>query len=211
MPRFGSIIWMYMCFIQAHFIKHPALEASMIRHYFISDDLDDLNAVEQELLEAGIDPAQLRVLSDHNQSNAHKVDEVDSLSRRDIIHSGLVGGVIGLGVAAIIIGVGYYSGASSLETWLPFIFLSIFVACFCTWEGGLFGIQVSNVQFRRFESLVQQGYHVLLIDMKKVQDENIRQIVEKHPKLQDAGTGQGRPDWVVSSHKNMSAFIKAMP
>lgn len=100
----------------------------MIRHYFISDDLDDLNAVEQELLEAGIDPAQLRVLSDHNQSNAHKVDEVDSLSRRDIIHSGLVGGVIGLGVAAIIIGVGYYSGASSLEI-LAAVYISFYCCC----------------------------------------------------------------------------------
>lgn len=183
----------------------------MIRHYFISDDLDDLNAVEQELLEAGIDSAQLRVLSDHSNGSAHKVDTVDSLSRRDIIHSGLVGGVIGLGVAALILAVGYYSGASSLETWLPFLFLSIVVACFCTWEGGLFGIQVSNVQFRRFETLVQQGYHVLLIDMKNVQDESVRRVVEQHPKLHDAGTGQGRPDWVISSHKNMSAFIKAMP
>lgn len=183
----------------------------MIRHYFISDDIEDLTAVEQELLDAGLDNTQLRVLSDFKRSHVHKVEEVDSLSRRDIIHSGLVGGCIGLAAAAVILAVGYYSGAQTIETWLPYLFLSVVVACFCTWEGGLFGIQASNVQFRRFESLIQQGYHVLLVDLNKVQDESLRRVVEQHPKLHDAGTGQGRPSWLVASHKNVNAFIKAMP
>lgn len=183
----------------------------MIRHYFISNDIEDLAEVEQELLDTGLDPTQLRVLSDFKRGDLHKVDEVDSLSRRDIIHSGLVGGCIGLAVASIILAVGYYSGAASLESWLPYLFLAIVVACFCTWEGGLFGIQVSNVQFRRFDTLIQQGYHVLLVDLNKVEDERVREVVERHPKLHDAGIGQGKPSWLVASHKNMNAFIKAMP
>ena len=35
----------------------------MKRHYFISDDLDDLAAVERELDAAGITPPQVHVLS----------------------------------------------------------------------------------------------------------------------------------------------------
>jgi len=36
---------------------------TVLRHYFISDDLDDLTLLEQQLEEGGVDASQTHVLS----------------------------------------------------------------------------------------------------------------------------------------------------
>lgn len=184
----------------------------MIRHYLIAKTIEDITRVETELLEMGLDANQIQVLSDEPSMSAlHKVREVDSLSRRDIIRSGLIGAGIGAVAAGIILGVGAYFGANSAESWLPFGFLAFFALCFGAWEGGLFGIQISNVQFRKFEKLLKKGHFVLLVDVQKIEDEKVKALVKAHPELQDGGYGKPKPSWLISSQKNVESIIKTLP
>ncbi|AGH46335.1 hypothetical protein C427_4230 [Paraglaciecola psychrophila 170] len=39
-----------------------------------------------------------------------------------------------------------------------FGFLAVIVLGFCTWEGGLVGIQIPNYQFKRFQALLKSWY-----------------------------------------------------
>lgn len=184
----------------------------MKRHYFISDDLEDLEAIEHELETQGISTPQIHVLSEDDvEVNKHQLHTVDSLSKQDVIHSGIVGAVIGLVIAVVILISAYFVGASDAVSWLPFVFLAFIAFGFCTWEGGLFGIQVMNAEFRRFRDVLSLGKHVLFVDLKDKQLPLLQQMMIRHPKLQEAGTGQGAPDWIVSSNEKWRRFIKAMP
>jgi hypothetical protein len=60
----------------------------MERHYYLSDDLDDLEAVENELEAAGISTPQIHVLSENDSEvENHHLHEVDSFTKSDVVHS----------------------------------------------------------------------------------------------------------------------------
>ena len=184
----------------------------MLRHYFISNDLDDLQAVEDDFYKKGFSKPQLHVLSERDSDVVkYKLHEIDSLSKSDIVHGGLVGAVIGIAIALVIMAVGLYSGAVVFSDWIPFFFLAVVSFCFCVWEGGLFGIQVKNIEFRRFEAVLQKGKHILMIDHNKAQDAVLREVIKEHPKLEDAGTGAARPWWFIRGQKNFNSVIETLP
>ena len=80
---------------------------------------------------------------------------------------------------------------------MPAIFLAIIVLGFCTWEGGLIGIQNPHMDFRRFEEDLEAGKHILFVDVDPGQEDTLRSVVANHPKLQDAGEGGSTPKLVV--------------
>ena len=184
----------------------------MERHYFVSDDLEDLKATEEDFYSKDFDKAQLHVLSERDSELVkYRLHEVDSLSKRDIVHSGLIGAAIGFVVALIILVAGFISGANSSVEWLPFVFLAFLSFCFCVWEGGLFGIQVKNVEFRRFSDILQDGSHVLMVDINNSQRNLLGEIIKSHPKLTIAGTGSARPGWFIRGQKGFRSFVETMP
>ena len=113
----------------------------MNRHYYISNNLDDLEAVENELEASGINSEQIHVLSQHVADvEQHHLHEINSLMEQDVVRSGEIGAVIGVPLAALVLGVAYWLGwTESAAGWMPFIFLAIVVCGFCIWEGGFFG------------------------------------------------------------------------
>lgn len=184
----------------------------MKRYYFIDDDLDDLEMVERELEARGVDTPQIHVLSqDDSGVQQHHLNEVHSLLRKDIIWSGEKGALIGVIVAALAILVAWLSGLPQTIGWTPFIFLSIILLGFFTWEGGLFGIQVPNSRFRRFENALKNGKHVFFVDVDPEQEPVLKQILAEHPRLRPAGTGSSSPRWVISWQRRWRDFIKASP
>jgi hypothetical protein len=124
----------------------------MKRHYFIGDDLNVVATVERALLSTGIDPERIHVLSlDDADAEQRQLHDVQSLMKKDVVHSAEIGALIGLAAAIAAISVGQFSGLASTVGWLPFVFLAIVLLGFFTWEGGLVGIQLPNSRFRRFE------------------------------------------------------------
>ena len=70
----------------------------LLRHYFISDNLDDLETFEEELEAAGITTPQIHVLSLHDEEVAHHdhLNYVQSFMKKDIVHSAELGAVVGV-------------------------------------------------------------------------------------------------------------------
>jgi len=184
----------------------------MKRHYFASQNLNDLEQVEHELSELGIDSPQVHVMSeDYAQAEKRNLHNVNSILKSDVIRSGFKGALVGVVLAAGVISIGFITKASTSVEWLPFIFLSIIVLGFCTWEGGFFGFQKKNSEFERFSKIMEGGKHLLFVDVDDAQKPVVNQILAKYPSLSALGEGSSPPSWFVKSHKGVRTFIKAMP
>lgn len=185
----------------------------MIRHYYLSDDLDDLARLESELLDNGFTLPQIHVLSEDDEAVQRRhLHEVESVLKKDVVHSTEVGAIVGA-IGAIIVPLSAYlfDWYHSSAGWIPFIFLAIVVLGFCTWEGGFIGIQKPNVEFVRFQTLLEQGKHIFFVDIEEEQESQLRKVINKHPKLIIEGKGEGTPGWVVRSQEKFQEFMKTMP
>ena len=180
----------------------------MQRHYFISDDLDDLELVEQQLENQGVTTPQIHVLSnDDSGLEEHHLHKVEAVLKKDVVHGTELGAVVGVIAAAAVLAIAYYSGLTETYTWVPAIFLSIILLGFCTWEGGLIGIQKPHVDFERFEDDLAAGKHVLFVDVDADQEATLQAVIAEHPKLNNAGKGPSTPRLVV---KAQSLFPRSM-
>lgn len=185
----------------------------MKRHYYISDDLDSLETIGQELLDANITKPQFHVLSNDDcgvqQRNLH---EVESVLKKDVVHSTELGAVIGVAMAVIVLFTANLLGMTNTEAgWVPFIFLAVVVLGFCTWEGGLVGIQLPNYQFERFQNILDKGKHVFFVDVERHQESVLGKVINRHPQLQMAGLGEPTPKWVIKTQDNYATFVRFMP
>jgi hypothetical protein len=187
----------------------------MQRHYFISDDLDDLDALEDELEHSGIMRPQIHVLSlDDTSVETHRhLHDVNSLMKKDLINSTAKGAAIGVVAAVLALAIPYYAGwTETAAGWIPFIFLSIVLLGFCTWEGGLVGIQKSNTNFKRFEDDLKAGKHVFFVDLEPGQETIVQEAVKRHASVKVAGTGPATPHWVVfSQYRLKRLFAETLP
>lgn len=180
----------------------------MKRHYYISDDLDDLEVIERQLEDAGVSTPQIHVLSEDDTAlDEHHLHKVQGVLKKDVVHGTELGAVVGVLGAAVVLGLAYYTGLSETYTWVPAIFLAVIVLGFCTWEGGLIGIQNPHVEFRRFQEDLDAGKHVLFVDVDSEQESILHSVVAEHPKLTGAGEGAPTPSLVV---KVQNAFPRSM-
>lgn len=184
----------------------------MKRYFFIGTNLDNLEAIETELEARHFATPQIHVLSrDDAGVQEHHLHQVHSLLRKDVIHSGEIGALVGLGVSFLSIAVAYASHLPETIGWLPFICLSLVLLGFFTWEGGLFGIQVPNSRFRRFEEALRSGRHLLFVDAEPHQETALRQVLSGYPELESAGTGLSAPRWLVMWQQKWRDFLHWAP
>ncbi len=184
----------------------------MLRHFFVSSDLDDLDRLEDELERGGVPTPQVHVLSldDTSVENHHHLHQVAAFMKKDVIRSGLLGLLIGAIAAALVLLVAAYSGwTQTAAGWMPFVFLAIIVFGFSTWEGGMWGIQTPNVHFKRFEDDLKGGRHVFFVDLEPRQEPILARAVEAHPTLSGAGTANASPHWVVIWQARLLKFFGA--
>src|SRR6056297_1464907 len=187
----------------------------MKRHYFVSEDLDELESLEKALESAGVDAQQIRVLSlDDAEVEGHEhLNDVQSLMKKDIINSGEYGLAVGIVAAAMVLAVTYLAGwYTSTAGWTPFIFLAIVALGFFTWEGGFIGIQTFNVNFRRFKTELEQGRHIFFVDLRHDQEALLEDVVAHHPGARKAGIGRSRPHWIVTWQQRIrNLFVETLP
>lgn len=184
----------------------------MKRHYFISDDLDDLAAIEKELESEGVTTPQIHVLS-HDDAGVeqHHLNQVEAVLKKDVVRSTEIGAVIGVVASAAVLAVAYFTNITATVGWIPFIFLAIIVLGFCTWEGGMFGIQEPHHDFRQFQKDLDEGRHVLFVDLDKNQEAILQKVVSAHPRLKMAGEGAATPRWVVKGQDTFRKAMKTLP
>ncbi len=180
------------------------------RHFFISDDLDDLERFEEDLEQAGIVTPQIHVLTlnDSGAENHHHLHQVTEFMKRDVVHSTLICAVAGFCVAILVLLVAWLAGwTNTAAGWLPFVFLAIVLFGFITWEGGLRGIETPNTHFQRFERALQDGKHVFFVDVAPGQEKLVRELARNHPTAEAAGTAPGAPGWLVFSQHRLRRFF----
>jgi hypothetical protein len=173
----------------------------MQRHFVISNDLDDLEHLEEELEAKGIPTPQIHVFTlDDTEAEKHvHLHDVQSLMKRDVVHSLIVGAVIGVIVSSsVLAATALFEWHNSAAGWMPFIFLAIIALGFCTWEGGLFGVQTLNHHFKQFQAKLEHGSHVFFCDLEAVQVPVFRNVVNDHPRAELAGTGASTPRWIMA-------------
>ena len=180
----------------------------MKRHYFISDNLDDLDDLEQELERRGVVKPQIHVLSrDDGGVDRHKhLHNIESVFKQDVVHGTILGVIVGAISAALVLAVGYLTTLPETYTWTPFYFLAIVLFGFITWSGGFYGIQTPHKDFKRFQKDLDNGKHIFIVDVDPSQEKIVRQLDADHPHLIDAGTGAATPRWIVMGQQNVKDF-----
>jgi len=185
----------------------------MLRHYYVSDDLDELEKVENELETNGFTEPQIHVLSENDRDvENHHLHEVASVLKQDVVHSTELGAVVGvIGAGAVLFITYLFNWHLSAVGWMPFIFLAIIVLGFCTWEGGFIGIQEPNVNFKRFQEVLHKGKHVLFVDVEPDQELALAAVMKAHPNVDISGFGESTPSWVIQAQNKFKRFMKVMP
>lgn len=184
----------------------------MLRHYFIGNSLDDLELFEQQLEAAGVATSQIHVLSrDDAEVARHRLHAVQSFMKQDVVFSAVFGAVVGLGASVLALVVAYGAGwTRTAAGWLPFVLLAIVLLGFCTWVGGLIGIQTPNRRFRRFGRALGDGRHVFFVDLAPSQETVLRRVLASHPAVELAGTGSAVPGWFVAAQEKLRRLRQAL-
>jgi len=173
----------------------------MLRHYFISNSLDDLELFEEQLETAGVSTPQIHVLSRNDAEVEHHqhLHEVQSVMKRDLVHSTKRGAIVGICSVALVLGIAYFGGLTQTAAgWMPFVFLAVVLLGFCAWEGGLLGIEKPNRHFARFEKALGEGRHVFFVDLNPGQEAVLEKVLASHPQVELAGTGTSTPRWLIA-------------
>ena len=84
-----------------HVIDGVPGELVMIRHYFISDSLDDLNRLEKRLENRGVLRSQIRVVSkdDAGVESREHLHNIESILKYDVVHGTMLGALAGAALA----------------------------------------------------------------------------------------------------------------
>lgn len=184
----------------------------MKRHYYIGSDLQDLGQVEQELEDAGISTPQIHVLSNDDAGvEKARLNQVEAVLKKDVVHGTGRGALLGALCATAILLLFWMSGLTETYTWVPAIFLAVVVLGFCTWEGGLIGIQEPHMDFARFQDELASGRHILLVDVETDQENILDRVISWHPGLQTAGEGESTPGWVIGAQRKWTRFMELAP
>jgi F0F1-type ATP synthase assembly protein I len=172
----------------------------MNRHYFISDDLDDLDRIEEELEHRGVFRPQIHVLSkDDAGIGTHR--HLHNI-KQDVVHGTLVGAIIGIFAATLVMTLVYFSDLPDTYPWTSFIFLAVIVFGFITWSSGFYAIQTPHNEFRRFQEELDCGNHIFIVDVDSSQENVVKQLQIDHPSLHDAGAGSATPRWIVMGQQS---------
>ena len=184
----------------------------MKRYYFLSENLDELASIERELENGGITTPQLHVLSlDDAGVERRGIHGVEAVLRKNVVRGTELGAVIGLAGAAAVLAAAYYTGLTESYTWVPAIFLAVIILGFCTWEGGLIGIQEPHAEFRQFEDELKSGQHLLFVDIDPEQASVLESTINQYPNIQAAGQGAAAPRFVVRGQDSFNRFMKTAP
>ena len=192
-------------------MKEEELPRRLTRYYFTCDRLDDLEPMEQELRAPGrrhrADPRALSQ-DDLGCAQHRHLHAVPSFMKLDVVHSSLVGAVLGLGLALLAVLAAYWAGLGSGEAGPALLaFVALVILGFTTWQGGLWGIQTRNARFRRFEQAMREGRHVFFVDAATGQQPLLKEIADRYPGLQTAGMERGAPGWLVFSQHRVTHFF----
>lgn len=145
----------------------------MKRLYYLFRGTQHARSISDDLHRVGIEDGQLHFMSrDQGSLQLAQVHTTSVLQERDLQHSGLYGGLIGLGIGVLF---ALYLMASELSQYIgigSFAFVCSIFTFFGAWAGGIVGISHDNHHIARFHEALDQGDTLLMLDTYNPQQEN---------------------------------------
>ena len=171
----------------------------MKRLYFLTRDIDAVDAISDRLHEKGISDWNFHVLG-KNKSELHKhhLHSTNPLHELDIIRGGERGVIIGLGSGIIVLGI-LALGLGVNITWFMALGILVLLTMFGTWLGGLVGLSTENYKIRKFHDLIEEGHFLIMVDVAKEQAREFSEVVEQYPHIRAAGTDST----IITPFKNL--------
>jgi len=158
----------------------------MKRIYYLLSNIDEADKVSDTLHENGIADWQFHVLAkDEAGLYRHHLHRANFLQKRDVVHSGERGALIGGGV-------GLYLSLFVLPWSIssPLLLAGIMVTMFTLGVvvGGILGNTHENYKIARFHDDIEQGRFLILLDVRKAQYDAVMELIHREfPKLEPAG------------------------
>lgn len=154
----------------------------MKRLYYLTTNLDAVDNISQTLHDAGISDWNFHVLSkDKAGLMTHRLHSTTPFHERDILRAAERGALIGIaaGVSVALL----LTATSVIPADTGFMALaSLVLVCtlFGTWAGGFFGIQTENYKVRQFHAELEEGQHLLMVDVDRKHEHAIRRLMAHH-------------------------------
>ena len=160
-----------------------------LRMYVTLPDLSSAKKLADDLLLARIEDRHMQFLA-RRGTDLGELHEASYLQKTDAVHGAMMGMVIG-GVVGICVGlalVHFPPGGMSIQL-VAVLIAAIVGALLGTWIAGMVGLQVPNSRLKGFDTEIQEGKILLILDVPASRYEEIRAIIARtHPEAADRGT-----------------------
>jgi hypothetical protein len=168
----------------------------MRRLYFLIPNVDSAKTIVDELLLARVEERHIHIAAkDHHALTEAHLPEANLLQASDFVPAverGLaIGGATGAlaGIAAVTIpGIGLALGGGAI------LGIGLAGAGLGAWASGMIGISAPNTQLKEFESAIEAGELLMMVDIPKARVDEITDLVKKHhPEAEVEGTEPTMP------------------
>ncbi|WP_040557620.1 hypothetical protein [Reinekea blandensis] len=159
----------------------------MKRLYFLTEEMNHAEHISTELSANGIDAHHIHVLSKNEAGVVtHHLQGPNLFERVDFIRGALQGLVVGLliGIATLFAGRLFFELDFTVVGQLATLGLMML---FGTWLGGLIGFTQENRHLRRFHAQIDQGKHLIMVDVKASEERRVHRIIEHLNEAQFSG------------------------
>ncbi|NNG12614.1 MAG: DUF1269 domain-containing protein [Halobacteria archaeon] len=163
----------------------------MRRLYFLLPDVDSAKTIVDELLLARIEERHMHIAAaDHHALTEAHLPEAGLLQESDFVpaveRGVAIGGATGIlaGIAAVALpGVGLALGGGAI------LGIGLAGAGVGAWLSSMIGISAPSTRLKEFESAIEKGSLLMMVDVPKVRVEEITDLVKKHhPEAEVEGT-----------------------
>jgi hypothetical protein len=148
------------------------------RLYFLLPDVDTARRVVDELLLSRIEERHIHVLAKEG-TELQDLPEATLFQKSDFIHAverglalgggtGAVAGIAAIAIPGMVLGGGAILG------------IALAGAGMGAWLSGMIGMDVSNSRLDEFESAINAGSVLMMVDVRKEQVERVSQSVKAH-------------------------------
>lgn len=158
----------------------------MRRIYYLLDDINEADRISDTLHENGIADWQFHVMAkDEEGLYRHHLHRANILQKRDVVHSGergaLIGGAVGLYLSMFILPWSISSTTLLLSVLVALTTVGVIV-------GGVIGNKHENYKIARFHDDLEEGKLLIMLDVKKDQYALVMSLMNhEFPDLKSSG------------------------
>lgn len=150
----------------------------MKRLYYLAPTIDSVEKISEDLHKHGVTDWRFHVLSkDEAGLYTHHLHTANAFQKTDLVRFMERGLMVGLGVGLLFALPTVYLERFTLEAWFA---VCLFCVLFGTWAGGIGGISQDHYKTRRFQSDIDEGKHLIMVDVSKDDLSVIQQLMMQH-------------------------------